>query len=362
MRFDFAVTLLVASVAPVASFTLAPRHASPTCQSLLPSSRLFSTVQESPQVTETKQVETSKHPSPEDSPLFGEEINLRREMQMEKLRARDKKSKNLSKEELDIVYEDNSIVVINKPAGILSVPTRDVKAALSESVFQAFGCTMDRADMMVVHRLAMDSSGLMVFVKNKKALRGMNKRFQTRNVQRKYEALVCGHMTRDSGIIDLPIMRDYERPPFMRISTDEHQRKLVDLEPNVVGKKILEMPKESITRYRVLAREELDGQPVTRAVLTSISGRTHQLNVHMAAIGHPIVGDKIYGYGGDALPHGGLTDAEMREVAPSSDVPDENVLKSIAVQGKPTCIHASYIGFRHPVTKQETVFECDAPF
>jgi len=211
--------------------------------------------------------------SPEQSPLFGEEINLRLEVQMEKLRARDRKSRALSKEELDVVYEDDDIVVINKPAGVLSVPTREVNAALSESVFEAFGCEMGRADMMVVHRLAMDSSGIMVFVKNREALRGMNKRFQTRSVQRKYEALVCGHMAKDAGIIDLPIMRDYERPPFMRISTDEHQRKLIDLESYVVGKKILEMPKESITRYRVIAREQQDGQPVTRVALTSVSGR-----------------------------------------------------------------------------------------
>lgn len=358
MKLNLAVVILAASAASVSSFSLlSPKRETP-------SSRLFSSVQERPsQAQPTENVkEQTPTPSPEESPLFGEEINLRLQTQMEKLRARDKKSKLLSKEELDVVYQDDDIVVINKPAGVLSVPTREVKAALSESVYKAFGCEMNRADMMVSHRLAMDSSGIMVFCKNRKALRGMNKRFETRNVQRKYEALVCGHMTRDSGIIDLPIMRDYERPPFMRISTDDHQRKLIDVEPNIVGKKILEMPKESITRYRVLAREELDGQPVTRVMLTSVSGRTHQLNVHMAAIGHPIVGDKIYGYGGDALPNGGLTDEEMREVAPSSDVPDEDVLKNIAVQGKSTCIHASYIGFRHPVTKQESIFECDAPF
>lgn len=273
MRFALAVTLLVASVVSVASFAPAPRHRlPPTCPSQSPS-QLFSTVQERPHGAAETMLEQTPVISPKESPLFGEEINLRLDMQMEKLRARDKKSRALSKEELDVVYEDDDIVVINKPAGILSVPTREVKASLSESVFEAFGCDMGRADMMVTHRLAMDSSGLMVFVKNKKALRGMNKQFQTRNVQRKYEALVCGHMTRDSGIIDLPIMRDYERPPFMRISTNEHQRKLIDLGKNIVGKKILELPKESITRYRVVAREELDGQPVTRVILTSVSGR-----------------------------------------------------------------------------------------
>lgn len=358
MRFYLTSSLLVALVASASSFA-------PNDPVLLPSkttrqvlSALCSTVKERPQVTS----ETKQQVPPEESPLFGEEINIRNEIQMEKLMARDKKSRKLSKEELDVVYQDDDIVVINKPAGILSVPTKEVKEALSESVHEIFGPEGYPADKMVVHRLAMDSSGVMVFVKNCKAMRGMNKRFQNRSVQRKYEALVCGHMVRDSGVIDLPIMRDYERPPFMRVSTDDHQRKLIDLEPNVVGKKILEMPKESITTYRVLAREELDGQPVTRVQLTSVSGRTHQLNVHMAAIGHPIVGDKIYGYGGDALPNGGLTDGQMREVAPSSDIPDEQVLKSIAVQGKSTCIHATSIGFRHPVTKLYAEYECDAPF
>ena len=82
----------------------------------------------------------------------------------------------------------------------------------------------------------------------------------------------------------------------------------------------------------------------------------------MAAVGHPIVGDKIYGYGGDALPNGGLTDAQMREVAPSSDIPDEEVLKRIAVMGKSTCVHAKSISFRHPVKKGQALFETGAPF
>ena len=268
MRLHLVLALLVASVVPAVTFAPLHQHQkAPTCHSAL-----FSTVQERQrQVIETTPIQAP--PSPEQSPLFGEEINLRLEVQMEKLRARDRKSRALPKEELDVLYEDDDIIVVNKPAGVLSVPTKQVKAALSESVFEAFGCEMGRSDMMVVHRLAMDASGVMVFVKNRRALRAMNQRFQTRKVQRKYEALVCGHMARDSGIIDLPIMRDYERPPFMRISTDEHQRKLIDLESNVVGKKILEMPKDSITRYRVIAREELDGQPVTRVALTSISGR-----------------------------------------------------------------------------------------
>jgi 23S rRNA-/tRNA-specific pseudouridylate synthase len=80
----------------------------------------------------------------------------------------------------------------------------------------------------------------------------------------------------------------------------------------------------------------------------------------MAAIGHPIVGDKIYGFGGDALPNGGLTEEEVNELAPNR--PSEDTLKNIAVQGKRTCVHAKSMSFYHPGTYEEVTFECDAPF
>ena len=259
------MTVLVVSVSGVTSFSLPLRSRCSSSTTIV-----CSTIKERPQVAESN-VDMST--APENSPLFGEEINIRHEDQMEKLRARDTKSMSLAKDELDVLYEDDHMVVINKPTGVLSVPTSHVSTSLSRSVFEAFGCEMGREDMMVVHRLAMDSSGIMVFVKTMDGLRGMNTAFRTRQVLRRYEALVCGHMAKDSGVLNLPIMRDYERPPFMRISTEDHQRKLIDLEPNIVGKKILEAPKESITKYQVVSREELDGQPVTRVALTSVSGR-----------------------------------------------------------------------------------------
>merc|ERR1712071_239925 len=108
-------------------------------------------------------------------------------------------------------------------------------------------------------------------------------------------------MEKDSGLINLPLMRDYEFPPFMRVSTEAHQHALLDLDAEQLKlKKILDMPKESLTKYEVISREELNGLPVTRVALTSMSGRTHQLNVHLAAFGHPIVGDATYGIDGDA--------------------------------------------------------------
>lgn len=118
----------------------------------------------------------------------------------------------------------------------------------------------------------MDTSGLVVFARTEAALRGMNTLFRTRKVTRSYEALVCGSID-ESGDIDLPLMRDYEFPPYMRVSTDEHQRALMGLSPEDVSKKILERPKESLTKYEVVGKEDMDGNAVTRVKLSSVSGR-----------------------------------------------------------------------------------------
>jgi tRNA pseudouridine32 synthase/23S rRNA pseudouridine746 synthase len=265
----------------------------------------------------------------------------------------------LCSQDLKVVHEDEHVVVINKPAGVLTVPGSEDNPSLNKAVFDRFGCESGRMDKMVVHRLGMDTSGLIVFARTENALRELNTRFRTRKVTRKYEALVCGHVSADSGEITLPLMRDYEFPPYMRVSTDEHQQFLDDLEPSEVGKKLLESPKESVTKYTVLGREDINGHPVTRLELTSVSGRTHQLNVHCAAIGHPIVGDAVYGLGGEAAPNGGLNESEL-----PSDKASEELQKSIAeaMTGKTMCVHAKSISFRHPVTKEVISCDCDAPF
>ena len=150
-------------------------------------------------------------------------------------------------------------------------------------------------------------------------------------------------------------MRDYECPPYMRVSTDEHQRALIGLDPDEVGKKLLESPKESLTKYEVVKREDIDGNDVTRLTLTSVSGRTHQLNVHCAAIGHPIVGDAVYGYGGEAAANGGLDEGDLPADKASAELQQ-------SLKGKQMCVHAKSISFRHPVTKEELSFDCAAPF
>jgi tRNA pseudouridine32 synthase/23S rRNA pseudouridine746 synthase len=268
---------------------------------------------------------------------------------------------------LVIVHEDKNILVVDKPSGVLTVAGKDRSTpSLANTVYQKTKADLPSADHMVVHRLGMDTSGLIIMAKNKDAVRELNGVFRERKVDRRYEALVAGHIEKDEGIINLPIMRDYERPPYVRISTDEHQRALIALDPEEVGKKILEGPKESITKYEVVGREFLQGQPVTRVVLTSISGRYHQLNVHMAAYGHPIVGDQVYGHGGDALSNGGLTKDELDELAPNANRANEEMqmLLNEAVEYKnlPPCVHAKFIKFVHPITKKTFEFSTDSPF
>lgn len=176
-------------------------------------------------------------------------------------------------QDLKIVFEDEHIVVVDKPAGVLCVPNKESSSSLSQAVFDAYGNESGRADKMVVHRLGMDTSGLVVFVRTDAALRGMNTLFRTRKVTRSYEALVCGAIEDSEGSIDLPLMRCYEYPPYMRVSTDEHQRALIGLDADDVGKKLLERPKESLTKFEVVGKEELEGCAVTRVKLTSVSGR-----------------------------------------------------------------------------------------
>lgn len=263
-------------------------------------------------------------------------------------------------QDLVVVFEDEHIVVVNKPSGVLTVPGKDESnPSLNKAVFDRYGSESGRMDKMVVHRLGMDTSGLVVFARTDAALRGMNALFRTRKVTRKYEALVCGHVSQDHGSIDLPLMRDYECPPFMRVSTDDHQRALLQLNAADVGKKVLEGPKDSLTKFEVVSREDLDGNDVSRLTLTSISGRTHQLNVHCAAIGHPIVGDAVYGYNGEAASNGGLEESALP--ADKASVELQQAIAA-ACKGKPMCVHAKSISFRHPVTKEVLSFDSKSSF
>ena len=312
--------------------------------------------------------------------LSSEEVRSRLLDRLAKLREKDRRGPAVPPEELKIVFQDDFLIVVDKPAGVLCVPSETGVNSIAQTVFEycqqqhqkkidKLQSSSDDDDdddddrvtslnQMVVHRLGFDTSGLMVFAKTLAAVRGMHSLFRTRNITRQYEVLVAGHVAERQGLVNLPLMRDYEHPPYMRISTEEHQRNLMDLDPAIVGKKLLEAPKASLTHYQVLQREHWrddESLPVTRLTLTSMTGRTHQLNCHCAAIGRPIVGDAVYGYHGSAARNGGLDESEL----PTGAAPPElrrRLAEEAGTAGAGMCVHAKLIRFRHPVTGRDVEF------
>ena len=325
--------------------------------------------------------------------LSSEEVKSRLLDRLEKLREKDRQGIEVQEDDLQIVFQDDHLIVVDKPAGVLCVPNSEPGVnSMARTVFDYCRRQLKKKEQqsspspsldgvkddddddddsvtsmnqMVVHRLGFDTSGLLVFAKTLAAVRGMNSLFRTRNITRQYEVLVAGHVAerpgdQDSGLINLPLMRDYEHPPYVRISTEEHQRNLMNLDPVIVGKKLLEAPKASLTHYQVLQREYFRGDPdlpVTRLTLTSMTGRTHQLNCHCAAIGRPIVGDRIYGFHGSAAPHGGLDESERPKDGASLELQQK-----LAEAATSMCVHAKLIRFRHPVTGEDLEFSSAPAF
>jgi tRNA pseudouridine32 synthase/23S rRNA pseudouridine746 synthase len=264
--------------------------------------------------------------------------------------------------DLKIGYEDDYIVVVDKPSGVLSMSSAEDTPSLCKTVYEAFGTDALSMEQMVVHRLGIDTGGLIVFARTPEAMRGLHTIFRSRQILKQYEALICGHLEEDEGIITMPLMRDYENPPYMRVSTRQHQEALATLDPTCVPKSFLEAPKPCITKYEVIDREEIGNNlPVTRVVLTSISGRTHQLNVHCAAFGHPIVADSVYGLDGEASPNGGLGKDEMKQFPSRASLELQEQIAEVTANTN-MCIHASLLSFRHPILKTDLTIRSPAPF
>lgn len=295
--------------------------------------------------------------------LSAAQINDRLQTNINKMKDRDRKARILSMEELNIVYEDQFIVIVDKPSGVLCVSNDDNIPSLCKTVYESIENPQIKMSQMVVHRLGMDTSGLIIFCKTMKAVKAMNKLFRMRQVSKEYEALVCGHLVEDEGVISMPLMRDYEMPPYMRVSTDAHQLALAELDdPDLLPKKFLEPPKPCLTKYTVVAREQIEGLDVTRVSLSSVTGRTHQLNVHLAGFGHPIVADAVYGWNGEALPNGGIDEEDMIRDHPNRATLELQQKLAEATKGWHMCIHATYLAFKHPIMKTDLSITSRAPF
>ena len=205
---------------------------------------------------------------------------------------------------LAILYEDSDIVVLDKPSGLLTVPGKDPALAdCLEARVQARHPTSK-----VVHRLDKDTSGVLLMALNKKALGYLGSQFERRKTRKSYVARVWGRLEADHGSVDLPLATDWEHKPRQRVD--------------------FERGRPSQTEWDVIAREG----NATRVRLTPITGRTHQLRVHMMAIGHPILGDQFYATG-------------------------EALAAADRLQ-----LHAEMLSFFHPADGLERTFVAPCPF
>ncbi|MBB3194207.1 pseudouridine synthase [Roseateles terrae] len=170
--------------------------------------------------------------------------------------------------DLPLMHVDAQRIIIHKPAGLLAVPGRgeDKQDCAWHRVRDVF------ADALVVHRLDQATSGLLVFARGEAMQRALSDAFAQRQVDKRYEAVVSGRVDRDQFDIDLPLIADWPNRPRQKVDFD-------------IGK-------PSLTRVTVVARDP-QGQS-SRLWLEPVTGRSHQLRVHLMACGHPILGDTLY--------------------------------------------------------------------
>ncbi|WP_111742090.1 bifunctional tRNA pseudouridine(32) synthase/23S rRNA pseudouridine(746) synthase RluA [Leminorella richardii] len=170
---------------------------------------------------------------------------------------------------LHVLYQDDHIIVVNKPSGLLSVPGKAPEHR--DSIMTRVQRDFPGAES--VHRLDMATSGVMVVALTKAAERELKRQFREREPKKSYIARVWGHLEKDEGLVDLPLICDWPNRPKQKVC--------------------FETGKSAQTEYQVLSRDA-DGS--TRVLLMPITGRSHQLRVHMLALGHPILGDKFYAH------------------------------------------------------------------
>ena len=168
---------------------------------------------------------------------------------------------------LDILYIDDDVLVVNKPSGLLTVPGKELKHHDSLEL----RVKIEYPNSFLVHRLDMDTSGVIIFALSKSTQRSLNLQFEKRIVKKLYEARVFGNIKEDNGFIDLPLIVDWPNRPLQKIDAKEG--------------------KSALTHWQVLDREG----DVTRVALMPETGRTHQLRLHMMSLGHTILGDRFYG-------------------------------------------------------------------
>lgn len=205
---------------------------------------------------------------------------------------------------LDIVYQDKDILVVNKPSGLLSVPGRE--AAYHDSVYARV--LAEHPNAQIVHRLDMATSGIIVVALRRSAERELKRQFRERETKKTYYARVAGYVKQTMGTVDLPLICDWPNRPKQKV---DHK----------IGK-------SSTTHFEVISRAKRS----SLVKLTPITGRSHQLRVHMMALGHPILGDNFYA---------------------------DPLAKRLAAR---LLLHAQSLTIKHPYSGESMTFSTEIPF
>ena len=207
--------------------------------------------------------------------------------------------------EIEIIFKDEFLLVVNKPSGLLSVPGRgeDKQDCLISRIRYIY------PDAYIVHRLDMSTSGLMVLARGKEMERYLSILFQQQKINKKYTAIVEGNIQPKLGEVNLPLITDWPNRPKQKVC--------------------YEKGKSSQTKYSVISYDENNN---TKIELTPITGRTHQLRVHMQSIKHAILGDQLYAN-------------------------EETINKSDRL-----LLHACYLSFEHPISDEILEFNSISEF
>ncbi len=209
-------------------------------------------------------------------------------------------------EQIEILFQDESILLVNKPSGLLSLSGKNPlnKDSVHFRLVQLFPTAT------MVHRLDFGTSGIMLLALNKSANADLTRQFQARTVNKTYMAILDGHLEFDQGYIDAPIAKDKPNFPLLKVCFDSG--------------------KQALSHYRVLERLEKPAR--SRVLFTPETGRTHQLRLHSREIGHPILGCDLYG-------------SEQTQAMASR-----------------LLLHALSLEFKHPVSVERISGSCDCPF
>lgn len=200
---------------------------------------------------------------------------------------------------------DAHLILINKPSGLLSQPGKTNPDSVHTRLQQELG------DVRLIHRLDMSTSGLMVFARSRLAEKSLARQFQDRQISKSYQALVLGQLPAPQGSINLPLLCDWPNRPKQHVCPDG---------------------RPSTTHWQCLSQIKEQDEYISRVQLTPITGRSHQLRVHMLSLGYPILGDEFYAN-----------------------------KKALAMRPR-LCLHAQAIGFYHPITQHRLHFTASPDF